>query len=306
MSLSKLIMYNDQRLSDIEVSDLLQDAPIMQRINAVAASNGTTHRYKKETGESSTAFRDLYTGVAKTKSADTAMSEDLKILDASFSVDVAEANGYRGGRDAYLEIELRRSLRAAMFATEKQIIQGTNSSAGGFDGLEQLLDNSDDDMVIDAGGSVAANQANVWLVRSGDADLSYVAGNDGNISFNTEDEPGVIPVLEGVGSYGAYYIPVTGWGGMQFGSIHSVARIANLDDVATLNDDLISDALSLFPAAKMPNQIWMSRKSLKQLQQSRTATNVTGAPAPFPTEAFGFEIVVSDAIPTNAEPIVAA
>jgi hypothetical protein len=40
----------------------------------------------------------------------------------------------------------------------------------------------------------------------------------------------------------------------------------------------------------------MNRRSLRQLQQSRTATNSTGAPAPFPTEAFGVPIVVTDAL----------
>jgi len=40
----------------------------------------------------------------------------------------------------------------------------------------------------------------------------------------------------------------------------------------------------------------MNRRSLKQLQVSRTATNATGAPAPFPQESFGVPIIVTDAI----------
>jgi hypothetical protein len=35
------------------------------------------------------------------------------------------------------------------------------------------------------------------------------------------------------------------------------------------------------------------------LQASRTATNPTGAPAPFPENAFGIPIVVTDALPID-------
>jgi hypothetical protein len=42
--------------------------------------------------------------------------------------------------------------------------------------------------------------------------------------------------------------------------------------------------------------IAMNRVALKELQQSRTATNPTGAPAPFPAEAFGVPIVTTDAL----------
>jgi len=41
---------------------------------------------------------------------------------------------------------------------------------------------------------------------------------------------------------------------------------------------------------------------LKQLRDSRTATNVTGAPAPRPTEVEGIPIIVTDAI-VNTEAV---
>lgn len=300
-NIDHLIQFNDQRLSDAQISDLLDDAPVMQVVNAVAASNGTNHRYKKQTTASSAAFRTVDGGVTKTRSADTQVDVTLKVLDASFKMDVAEADGYRFGRDAYLEIELMRSLKQAFFAAESQMIRGTNYDANGFAGLE---DNADlnavaDAMVYNAGGTTADVQSSVYLIRSGDDDLSYVAGNDGNITFNTEDEPSIIEVTDtGTATYPAYYVPVTGWGGLQKGGLRSVARICNLgtDTGASLDDDKIAEALSLFPASRQPNLIIMNRASLKQLQQSRTATNVTGAPAPFPSEAFGIPVVVTDAI----------
>jgi hypothetical protein len=40
----------------------------------------------------------------------------------------------------------------------------------------------------------------------------------------------------------------------------------------------------------------MSRRSLFQLQSSRTATNATGAPAPIPVESHNIPIAVTDSI----------
>jgi hypothetical protein len=54
--------------------------------------------------------------------------------------------------------------------------------------------------------------------------------------------------------------------------------------------------MQIFPASRGPNYVVMNRRSLGQLQRSRTATNPTGAPAPFPQEAFGVPIVVTDQI----------
>jgi hypothetical protein len=40
----------------------------------------------------------------------------------------------------------------------------------------------------------------------------------------------------------------------------------------------------------------MNRNALRLLRQCRSAYSPTGAPAPFPTEAFGIPIVVTDQI----------
>ena len=63
-----------------------------------------------------------------------------------------------------------------------------------------------------------------------------------------------------------------------------------------MTDALLAQLIEKFPAGRGPNYLVMNRRSLRQLQASRTATNPTGAPAPFPSEAFGIPIVVTDAI----------
>jgi hypothetical protein len=103
-------------------------------------------------------------------------------------------------------------------------------------------------------------------------------------------------VAGSTGFYPAYWTPASVWVGLQMGGKYSIGRIANLtaDSGKGLTDDLISDLLGEFPVDSQPTILVMNRRSLKQLQQSRTATNSTGAPAPFPQEAFGVPIIVTD------------
>ena len=106
-------------------------------------------------------------------------------------------------------------------------------------------------------------------------------------------------------SFPAYYTPACTWTGIQLGSAYSIGRIANLDDGSnTVDDALISQGISMFPVSRPPNIMIMNRRSLQQLQASRTATNPTGQPAPFPESAFNIPILPVESI-TNAETAVA-
>ena len=78
--------------------------------------------------------------------------------------------------------------------------------------------------------------------------------------------------------------------------ISAIGRIADLDASAVLTDVLIASLISKAPVGGMWEYLYMNRRSLGQLQASRTATNATGTPAPFPTESFGIPIVVTDSI----------
>ena len=66
--------------------------------------------------------------------------------------------------------------------------------------------------------------------------------------------------------------------------------------VEYLTDDLIFDALELFPAGAGPDMMIMNRRSQFQLRASRTATNATGAPSPMVDSVAGVPIVTTDAI----------
>src|SRR5690606_15613970 len=122
------------------ISDLLNLAPMLNVLFADTASNGTTHKYLKETGAPVVGFRSVNAGRATSKSSDTQVSIDLQILAASFWVDKALADANPKGAGAHVAREANRHLRAAFFAAEQQMIYGTVAGAAeGSDGLADAL-----------------------------------------------------------------------------------------------------------------------------------------------------------------------
>jgi hypothetical protein len=297
-ALADLVVINDRNLADLDVTDLLDDAPLLKVLPAVPASNGTLHKYVKKTGAPVVGFRAINDGREHDQSDKTLVTVTLGILDATFKVDIEIADSYKKGPAAFLAMEAMEHLRAAFFKAEKQLIYGDQApgDTAGFTGMIDILDALADTMVVNAGGTTADTASSCWLIRGGRNDVALVTGNDGQIEIK---ETSIVPVAGSVtGTFPGYYTPISGYLGCQVGSAYSFARIANLtaDAGKGLTDALIFSALKLFPAARQPNVIACSRRSLEQLRASRTATNATGAPAPRPTEVEGIPIIQTDAI----------
>lgn len=306
LTLADLVKINDPANADIDVSDLLNRAAIINRIAATLASNGTSHKYTKETGAPTVGFRSVNSGTENSKSADTQVSIDLKILAASFATDKALADAHGKGPEALIGREAARHLRAAFFEGEKQLLYGTGNDSDGFLGLvdADTVKYKDSELVVDAGGTTPDTATSVWFIcTNGDeTEVTAVAGNEGVIEIG---ETIVQRMTDGDGNgYPAYYTPIEGWLGLQIGSKWSVGRIVNLTAQAGkgLTDTLLSQMLE-----KMPNEvamIGMNRRSRGQLQRSRTTYSPTGMPAPLPTEYEGIPIVVAESI-GNTEALVA-
>lgn len=302
-------------LADIEVSDLLRASPFLDALFMEPSSNGTTHKYVKETGAPVVGFRAVNAGREMDSSDDTAVSLDLKVLDWSYAVDQAAANAWRKGRDHYLAREGKRHLAAALMAFERQVINGivgasdsagASGSAAGFSGFRDAatINQTGDAMVVNAAGATADTASSVYAVRIAEDGVCGVYKGDGP-SFELGEVSSVAwTVNAGTDNktFPAYYVPGSAWLGLQVGSAFDIGRIVNL--MATtqiLTDDFIADLLSRAPVGRQFTHLLMGRRSLKQLQDSRTATNSTGTPAPFPTESFGIPIIVTDAIGATEE-----
>jgi len=302
-TLAGLVQMNDQNLADIDVTDLLQDAPLLAKLTAVPASQGgTVHKYLKQTVAAGAAFRAVNTGLLNASAQEELVTVTCKYLDGSFFRDVAIADGYKDGRAAYMAKETAKALKSMYAGLEKQILQGVDSDANGFVGAPgySFVDQLTDGMVVNTASGAGGRSC--WLVRSTEDDVAVVAGNDGSLSMDMDLDT-VMRILtntNGTG-YNAINAALAGWYAMQFGSAYSLGRIVNLDSTTnnTLTDALLSEAISKFPATRQPNLIVMDRVLLQELQASRTATNPTGQPAPFPQDAFGIEIVITDQLGTG-------
>jgi hypothetical protein len=299
-----LVTINDQNLAGWEYKDLIQPSALLNALPWYPASAGTQHKYLVETVAPGAAFRAVNTGVANVAGQSKSVSIDLKILDFSFFRDVEIARGYRGGVETYLQMELARSLGAALAKSEYQLIQGEGYDAAGFGGLQDAINLWG--LGKNVGGSGGTR---VYMLITGeDAICGIVGGASVNESgkFFVSD-PALQRILTNVSTgagYNAFNVNGTGWMGLQVAGSYSAAVAFNIDGTSGkgVTDDLLGELYSLFPSGKQPriNAILMSRVGQKQLQQSRTATNPTGAPAPFPMAWEGagrpIPIIISDAV----------
>lgn len=302
-TLADIALINDRNLSDVEgISDLLDDAPVLQLLAATTASNGTTHKYEKEVTAPTIGMRSGNEGIEHSKSGDEIVSIDLKFIDPHTRIDSAVARTYTkrpGGVEGYLARKNRRHLKAGFASLEDQIFYGSSAQGvtGGFAGLAQALNDLSMETVVDGGGS--DNLSSVYFIRTNDdhMDCSAVFGEDGNITIGT---PQIQEVTLADGKHQMAYVTEIGaWAGLQIGSKWSVVRLANVEN---LTDNLLSLALEVMP--KPPTFIAMTRKKRGTLQRSRTTYSPIGAPAPIPQEYEGIPIITTDRL-RNDETAVA-
>ena len=285
---SDVVKFNYKDM-DVLISDVLDQTPFLQVLAARQVA-GDVFKYTKITGNPSVGYRAVNAGIDNEKASYAEVQCDLKYIDASFFVDVAAAKIDKRGANNIMGVEARAHLRAAMRQIEDNIFQ---TVSGGFAGLadQSNLNGLSDQQVVDGGGS-GATCSSVYAVRMGTEDLELLWGEDGVISVGEQQ---MVHHDTGSGKFWAYAHDISAYCGLKIGGIDSVQRLSNVD---SLNDDKIADLISNAPIGKKPTHLVMNRDGERQLRASRTATNITGAPAPFVTEAFGLPVVVTDAIPT--------
>lgn len=306
-TLAEMVTLNDMNLVDAGCSDVFSDAPVLARLHSVYASNGTNHKYLKETAAPVVGFRAINAGRDHSSSTDELVEIALKLLDFTHKTDKALADAYtRGGAEAYLSRETSRHLRAAIKLFERCVFYGTGVDAGSFNGLIAAppIATLAGGMVINAAG--ASVRSSVYMIRTtpDERGVCAIAGNNGQFTVG-EAFTQLISDADGK-QFPAYVVPSDGWLGVQVGSVKSIARIANLSTAAgkTLTDSMLSECFELFPEEAPPNLIVMNARSRGQLQRSRTTYSPTGQEAPLPQEWNGIQIVTTSSI-SNAETAVA-
>lgn len=214
--------------------------------------------------------------------------------------DIAVADKYEDGPEAFIAMQAKVAMDASLAHVCKQFYYGNIAANGndskGFPGIVQAYDRAL--LEVDATGT--QNRSSVYAVRWGATDCQFVWG--GNASMEpTQVRMQDVDDADG-NPFTAYVQEIMAHVGLQVGSKWSVGRLKNLgtDDGKGLTDALLGDLFDKFPASYKPDAFFMTTRSLGQLRKSRTATNPTGAEAPYPTDWNGVPIIVTDSI-SNAE-----
>lgn len=280
------------------VAGLIEEATKAHpEINRAARTiKGRQYKTLVRTANPTVSFRNANEGQAGTKSTYENRLVETFILNPRYEVDKAVADSHEDGWEVLLTNEASGHMEASMVTLAKQFYYGAENGgdAKGFPGLIDSYDAAN--MVVDAAGTTADTGSSVWAVKFGPKDVQWVAGQGG--SFDESDVT-LQRILDGDGNpYTAYCQEILAYPGLQVGSVRSIGRIKKLtaDSGKGLTDALVSQLLSKFEVGIKPDVLFMSRRSLQQLQASRTATTTTGAPAPFPEESHKIPIAVTDAI----------
>lgn len=266
------------------------------RIPGVAEARtikGTSYKTLVRTALPTVGFRDANEAPTKSKGTYENRRVETYILNPRWECDKAVADQHEDGPATYLAIEGAAVTQAALQHLAKQFYYGSENDAKGFPGLQAAYSSG---MEVDAGGTTPSTGSSVYAVRFGPNDVQWVLGENGKIDL---DDPRIGDILDADGNALTGYIQeMLAYVGLQVRSQYSIGRIRDLtaDTGKGLTDDLIADLLGKFRPGLPPHALFMTQRSLSQLQKSRTATNPTGAPAPFPKEAFDIPIIVTESL----------
>ena len=269
----------------------------LPNVASVRTIAGLLYQTRVRTVLPSVAFRNFNEGALATKATYENRVVQTYTLNPRWGGDKAALDRDEDGPQAVMAEEAAAHLEAAWQRVARAFYYGTDATYGdakAFPGLLQSYDATNN--VVDAGGTTDSTATSAWLVAFGPQKVQWVYGNGGNFDLSEVD---LRDQTDGVGNpYTAYHQELFCYPGLQVSSQRYVVRIKKItaDNAKTFKDSLVAEALAKFPTGVVPDVIFCSKRSLSQLQSSRTATNATGAEAPFPTQVFGIPLAVTEAL----------
>lgn len=245
-------------------------------------------------------FRDGNEGAQGLKSTWENRLVETFIMNPRWNVDKAIADKSEDGWQMLMTDEGFGVVQAAMQQLGRNFYYGRNTaaalggSAKGFLGLIDVYDATN--YTVDAGGTTADTGSSVWAVKFGPQAVRWVYGENGSMEPSEVDIRDVYDASNN--PYSAYFQEMFLYPGLQISSPRYVARIKKLteDTGKGLTDKLLSAMMEKFAVGVRPDAIFMTKRSRRQLKDSRTATNDTGREAAQPTDYDGVPIVVTESI----------
>ncbi|HEX8322485.1 MAG TPA: hypothetical protein VF595_01110 [Tepidisphaeraceae bacterium] len=309
-----LTINNKNAKSDLNITDLLVGAPLLNTIYATQSSNGIVDAYFKLTALPSVGFREINYGLDHTPSGKTLVTNRLRYEDCGHTpIDVAAVRATNENLEDLVAEEIKLAIQAGMTRLEWQILNGVYDDGdplSGFNGLKALVDATyvyKANSGSSSGITPTANKGNsIYLIRSVPDMTGVCSVFNGETSITVGDT--YVGKANGLNNkpFDAYMTPIGAWAGLRIGSKQSVARICNITDQAglTATDNMVFDAVSKAPAGRPFTHAVMSAKLREQIRKSRVATNPTGAQVDSPVTVAGLPIIVTDALVADLEAIV--
>jgi len=295
---------NDRVVGLIEEN--LQYVPELS-VFPVRQIKGLNYYTVKRTANPSVAFRTANEGIAASKSTFAKSLVETFILSAAVECDKAVAVAFEEGLAALEMIEAQGVMRQAMVEIASQIWYGITADTKGFAGIKASTPFGGA-TTLASGGSGSLAQSSLYAVRFGTQDVTLIAGNGTTFDLSEFRDQQLTDAVSG--KYAGRVADMTAWLGMQIGNANCVGRICNIgastETGDTLTDAKIALLLEKFPVGYTPSAFFCSRRSLAELQTSRTVVINSGpgakaspaieAVSDLPTSSFGIPIYTSDAI----------
>lgn len=270
-------------------------------------------------------FRAANGGFTYTKSTFLNRLHETFIFGGNIRADVAVMAAHEDGPEAYKAIEASGVMKQAMISIGQQFFYGTSSgvtgASNGFPGLAtfltafntELTARNISNLVVDAGGTTASTGSSVYGVKFGEQGLQFIFGNNLGLSMTDWFRQMVNDGTAGQ-DYLAEVSTLNAWIGLQAANPYCIGRLkdATADSGKGVTDSLLEDLLALYPVGYAPDYWFMTRRSRRQLQQSRSVILSSGVPnvtnaspkqgngkdvsAPLPVEACGIPIIVTDSL----------
>lgn len=286
---------------------------------------GTSYKIVARDSFPGVGFRRANGGVTYTKSTFLTRLFECFIFSGNVRVDVAVANADEDGPEAYRARESSGVMKQAMIEIGQQFFYGTANDANGFAGLNalhtafetELTAAGIDTLTVDSGGTTATTGSSVYGVKFGNDGVQFVFGSNSTINLGEWFQQMVNDGTTGQ-DYLADVASMNAWIGLQAATPYCIGRLKDSteDSGKGVTDSLLEDLLAKYPVGYKPDAWFMTRRSRRQLQKSRSVVlsssvpNITNASpkqsngrdvsAPIPTEACGIPIVVTDSL-TNVE-----
>lgn len=293
------------------IEENLRHVPEMSIFPWRTPIRGTSYTTGIRTGLPTVGFRNANEGSTPSKSSFKKGLVECFIIDAQIKADKAVADAHEDGAAAFQATEASGVAEATLRTLGRQIFYGTALDAKGFPGLKAFLPkagvNAGGDLLcIDATGTSASTASSVFAVKFGEKDAIMVPGNGTVLDLGEWRIQSVADENDATKQLTAYVNGLTAWVGLQLGNENCARRICNLTaDVGKgLTDTLLATLLESFPTGFVPDALFMSRRSRRQLQNSRTVVLQGNAKvradqpsiAPIPTEYEGIPIIATDSI----------